>query len=119
MKLTREIDIYQCPVSIKYCFMPLGWLEPNTVKITDYVRVWHGEIELDDAPEELVEMDIQKAICEKCFCRFQNGQDKTFFGRSISISDIISVKKDNTVSYYYCDSIGWKLIKTQDSGMAV
>ena len=113
MKLTREVDIFQCPPSTKYCVMPLDMLEPNTVKITDYVRVWHGEIELD-APEGLVEMVIQKAICEKCFCRFQNGQNKTFFGRSISISDIICVRKNNTVSYYYCDSIGWKLIKTQD-----
>ena len=110
MKLTREVDIYQCPISVKYCFMSLDMLEPNTVKITDYVRVWHGEIELD-APEGLVEMVIQKAICEKCFCRFQNGQNKTFFGRSISISDIIRVKKDNTFSYYYCDSFGWKLIR--------
>ena len=111
MKLTREVGIYQCPVSIECCFISFGWLEPNTVKITDYVRVWHGEIELDDAPEGLVEMDIQKAVCEKCFCHFQDGQDKTFFGRSISISDIICVRKDNTVSYYYCDSIGWKLIR--------
>lgn len=111
MKLTREVDIYQCPISIKYFCLPFGWLKPNTVNKADYVRVWHGEIELDDAPEELVETDIQKAICDKCFCRFQDGQDKTFFGRSISISDIISVKKDNTVSYYYCDSIGWKLIR--------
>lgn len=112
MKITREVDIFQCPVSIKYCFLTFDMLdEPNTVKIADYVRVWHGEIELDDAPEGLVEMDIQKAICEKCFCRFQNGQDKTFFGRSISTSDIIRVKKDNTFSYYYCDSVGWKLIR--------
>lgn len=48
MKLTREVDIFQCPVSIKYCFVTLDMLEPNTVKIADYVRVWHGEIELDD-----------------------------------------------------------------------
>ena len=76
MKLTREIDIYQCPVSIKYCFMPFNRLEPDTVKIADYVRVWHGEIELDDAPEGLVEMDIQKAICQwfiKLFCAFYSG----------------------------------------------
>ena len=111
MKLTREVDIYQCPVCNKYCFLSFRWLEPNTVQMADYVRVWHGEIELDDAPEGLVEMDIQKAICEKCFCRFQNGQDKTFFGRSNTTSDIISVKKDYTVSYYYCDSVGWKLIR--------
>ena len=111
MRLTREVDIYQCPVSTKYWFLSFRRLEPNTVKITDYVRVWHGEIELDDAPEGLVETDIQKAVCEKCFCHFQDGQDKTFFGRSISISDIICVRKDNTVSYYYCDFVGWKLIR--------
>lgn len=111
MKITREVDIFQCPVSIKYCFLSFDMLEPNTVKIADYVRVWHGEIEFDDATEGLVEMDIQKAICEKCFCHFQNGLCKSFFGRSISISDIIRVKKDNTFSYYYCDSVGWKLVK--------
>lgn len=111
MKLTREVDIYQCPISTKYYFLPFRLLEPNMVKMADYVRVWHGEIELDDAPEGLVEMDIQKAICEKCFCHFQNGLCKSFFGRSISISDIIRVKKDNTFSYYYCDSFGWKLIR--------
>ena len=113
MKLAREVDIFQCPVSVKYCFVTLDMLEPDTVKIADYVRVWRGEIELDDAPERLAELSIQKAICEKCFCRFQNGQDETFFGRSLSVSDIIRVKKDNTFSYYYCDSVGWKLVKPQ------
>lgn len=111
MKITREVDIFQCPVSIKYCFLSFDMLEPNTVKIADYVRVWHREIELDNAPEELAETNIQMAVCEKCFCHFQNGEDKTFFGRSISTSDIIRVKKDNTFSYYYCDSVGWKLVK--------
>lgn len=33
MKLTREISIYQCPVSTKYCLMPLNMLEPNTVDV--------------------------------------------------------------------------------------
>lgn len=93
MKLTREIDIYQCPVSTKYCFLSFRRLEPNTVKITDYVRVWHGEIELDDAPEGLVEMDIQKAICEKCFCRFQNGQDKTFLEEVLQLLTLSVLKR--------------------------
>ena len=110
MKLTRVVDIFQCPPSTKYCFLPLDMLEPNTVKIADYVRVWHGEIELD-IPNDIQEGNIHLAICEKCFCHFQNGEDETFFGRSISTSDIICVKKDNTFSYYYCDSVGWKLVK--------
>ena len=116
MKVTYEVDIFQCPSSTKYCFMPLDMLEPNTVKITDYVRVWHGEVELDDVPEELTETKIHKAVCEKCFCRFQDGQDKTFFGRSLTTSDIIRIRKDNTFNYYYCDFVGWKLIKTKTVG---
>ena len=111
MKITREVDIYQCPVSIKYCFLSFDILEPNTVKIADYVRVWHGEIELDGVPEGVAEIKIHKAVCDKCFSHFQDGQDETFFGRSISVSDIIRVKKDNTFSYYYCNSFSWKLIK--------
>ncbi len=59
MKLTREVDIFQCPPSTKYCFVPFGALELNTVKITDYVRVWHGEIELDKVPEGVEEIKIQ------------------------------------------------------------
>ena len=93
MKLTREVDIYQCPVSTKYCFLSFRWLEPNTVQMADYVRVWHGEIELDDAPEGLVEMDIQKAICEKCFCRFQNGQDKTFLEEVLQLLTLSVLKR--------------------------
>ena len=46
MKLTREVDIYQCPVSIKYFCLPFGWLKPNTVNKADYVRVWHGKLNL-------------------------------------------------------------------------
>ena len=91
-------------------------LEPNTVKITDYVRVWHGEVELYGVPDGAPEENNQKAICEKCFYRFQDGKDKTFFGRSITTSDIIRVRKDNTFHYYYCDFVGWKLIKTQGIG---
>lgn len=116
MKITREVDIFQCPPSTKYCFMPLDMAKPENVKITDYVRVWHGEIKLDGGPEGVPEEDIQKVVCEKCFRHFQDGEDKTFFGRSLSTSDIIRVKKDNTFHYYYCDFIGWKLIKTQTVG---
>lgn len=116
MNLTREVDIFQCPPSTKYCFMPFDMLEPNTVKITDYVRVWHGEIELDGVPEGVEEIKIQKAVCDKCFSHFQDGQDKTFFGRSLSTSDIVRVRKDNIFHYYYCDFFGWKLIKTLGIG---
>lgn len=116
MKITREVDIFQCPPSIKYCFMPLDMVKAEDIKITDYVRVWHGEIELDGVPDGAPEENIQKAICEKCFCHFQDGQDKTFFGRSLSTSDIIRVRKDNTFHYYYCDFVGWKWIKTQGIG---
>lgn len=116
MKITREVDIFQCPPSTKYCFMPFDALEPNTVKITDYVRVWHGEIELDGVPEGVEEIKIQKAVCDKCFSHFQDGQDKTFFGRSLSTSDIVRVRKDNIFHYYYCDFFGWKWIKTQGIG---
>lgn len=111
MKLIREVDIFQCPVSIKYCFMPLEMVE-SLVELTDYVRVWHGTIEIEvpvDANEEVV----QEAICESCFNRFQDGRDKTFFGRSLSTSDIVRVKNMATYCCYYCDSIGWKLIKKQ------
>lgn len=111
MKLTREVDIFQCPVSTKYCFCPI-WMAKGEVNIEDYVRVWNGLVEIEsliDADEEV----IQQAICEKCFDRFQEGRDKTFFGRSLTTSDTICVTNGNVLRYFYCDTVGWKLIKIQ------
>lgn len=112
MKVTREVHIFQCPVSIGYCFMPLSMVE-SLVDLTDYVRVWHGLIELE-IPEGANEETIRQAVCEKCFDRFQDGRDKTFFGRSLTTSDIVCIANEKVIRYYYCDTIGWKLIKTQN-----
>ena len=109
MKVTREVDIFQCPVSTKYCFMPF---DKVGIDLKDYLRVWHGSIEIE-APVDANEEVIQQAICESCFDRFQDGRDKTFFGRSLSTSDIVRVANGKVLRYFYCDFIGWTLIKTQ------
>lgn len=115
MKVTREVDIFQCPVSTKYCFRPLRTVKDGIagININDYVRVWNGIVKLNIS-EQAPETNVQQAICEYCFDRFQDGRDKTFFGRSLSVSDIVDVKISGVHHYYYCDTIGFKLIDIQN-----
>ena len=34
MKLTREVDIFQCPPSTKYCFMPLDMVKLEKITLS-------------------------------------------------------------------------------------
>ena len=54
-------------------------------------------------------MQLAIAICVKNFYYiFNDDRPVDFTGHSLSISDIIALKQDGVVSYYYCDSIGFK-----------
>ncbi len=43
---------------------------------------------------------------EALFSKFNLEHPNDFYGRSMSVSDIVQIEDD----YYYCDSIGWKNI---------
>jgi len=45
---------------------------------------------------------------EKLFEKFNMDRPPDFGGHSLSVSDIVAIKQGGQVSYYYCDSIGFK-----------
>ena len=57
---------------------------------------------------DLVPDDDRTRILENFYYIFNDDRPVDFTGHSLSISDILALKQDGVVSYYYCDSIGFK-----------
>lgn len=54
----------------------------------------------------------QKNILENLFAEFNLNHPKDFPGHSLSVSDVVALKKEDKDYWYwyYCDSFGWKEI---------
>ena len=99
--MIREYAIYQCPVSVDYCFRSFDEAK-ETWSIHDYVRVYAGEIESETINE----------VLEKLFIKFNLDHPADYHGRSLSVSDVVWIGKVNEDGmrkgqFYYCDRFGW------------
>ena len=47
-------------------------------------------------------------ICESLFVKFNTDRPENFKGHSLSVSDVIALKMQEDVKYYYVDSFGFK-----------
>jgi hypothetical protein len=47
---------------------------------------------------------------EDIFYIFNMEQPADYRGHSLSVSDVVAIKEDGQVTYYYCDCIGFKMI---------
>lgn len=45
---------------------------------------------------------------EGLFYQFNEDRPKHFTGHSLSVSDIVALKQNGVVSYYYCDTVGFR-----------
>ena len=55
-------------------------------------------------------------ILDNLFMRFNVERPEDFTGHSLSVSDVIALKRQNEVKYYYVDSVGFKELPGFDSG---
>ena len=55
-------------------------------------------------------------ICESLFVKFNTDRPEIFNGHSLSVSDVIALKMQEDVKYYYVDSFGFKELPGFDSG---
>lgn len=83
-----------------YGFMDYDWACKHGFKLSDYEKVYEGEIDAS--------LTCQ-ATAERLFEKFNIARPDDFKGHSLSVSDIV-VLGDNKVKLY-CDSIGFTLIK--------
>lgn len=93
-----EFKIFQLKNTRKteYGFMWWKFAKEHGFKMDDYEEVYSGERE------------YRRNFLDILFEEFNINRPEDFHGHSLSTSDIISVKKDNTWHYYYCDSFDWE-----------
>ena len=58
----------------------------------------------------------KKGILEKVFEQFNIRRLSDFFGHSLSVSDIVAIKRGPEVTYHYCDSFGFKQLEDFQRG---
>ena len=93
MKNTYGYMIKQAPVSMDYCFMSFDFAMKHNWKLSDYVTVYAGKVDAENINEAL----------EKLWDIFNVNRPETYFGRSLSVSDVVYLD----CKPYYCDSFGW------------
>ena len=78
-------------------FMPLDFVEKKGYSVSreNYDLVYTAAMPQPLTPEDL-------------FVKYNADAPADFSGHSLSVSDIVAIKRDGQVSYYYCDSVGFK-----------
>ena len=69
----------------------------------DSLSVQHGNYDLCYTAPATEPMDL-----DKLYEKFNLDRPGDFGGRSLSVSDIVAIKQNGHVSYYYCDSFGFQ-----------
>ena len=96
-----KYEIYQIEDTRKTKDSFVGWCDPvaRDFNFGDYYKVYEGDLP-------------QKNILEELFRIFNVDHPADFRGHSLSVSDIVALKKDGNDYWYwyYCDSFGWKEI---------
>ena len=104
-KLTpiRKIKLFQIKdISTPYTFR--GYDEAvSQLNLSDYKEVY-SDI------EHRGEIDSISDVLEGIYRTFNCDIPEDYEGRSMSVSDVVSVTTDGVTEYYYCDHIGFKLI---------
>ena len=84
-------------------FEGLEWLKSigRKVERENYDLIYTAPLSGKDAPE---------AVAEQLFYRFNNEHPKDYHSPSMSVSDIVAIRKDGALSCHYCDSFGFQQI---------
>ena len=92
-----EYKIYQLKNTRDTFYGFMGWdvAERNGFNINDYKEVYRGTGEY---------------TLDKLFEKFNLNHPADYKGHSLSVSDVVALKKDNEWVWYYCDSLGWQNI---------
>lgn len=103
---TEHYKIYQLPAGEKYHgirFMSRETLENEGVQLSqqDYEMVYEGEVS---------EFDVSsvESKLEGIFEKFNISQPKNYKGRSVSVSDVITITNGSDETAYYVDTFGFK-----------
>lgn len=95
-----KYEIWQLPVSHKNCFRGSQIFEIEPIKIVDYVLVYQGNIDSNNLEDIFELLNIN--------------HPNDYHARSLSVSDIICLEKENSRDWFYVDSFGFKELAEND-----
>lgn len=93
--------IFQCPVTIPYCFMPYDETEFSPA---DYIPVYEGEIS----------GDVNSRTLEALYEALNIHHPNDYHARSLSVSDVIVFDIAGNRKAYYVEPIGFKKNRFSD-----
>ena len=98
-----QYHIYQTDADYRF----LWWeVVKDKFTIDDYHKVYS---------EELIDT-IKYGNETTLFETFNVNRPEDYKARSLSVSDVVEIRRKDTVRYYYCDNMGWKLIWSEQIG---
>ncbi len=85
-------------------FMSYDWLIDHDMKPehNDYEAVYYEKIS-----DCFINQTAADELLEQIYMRFNMGRPKDFTGWSVSVSDVIAIKRRGGIKYYYTDSVGF------------
>ncbi len=91
-------------------FMSYDFIESqgNSPEINFYELMYAGPI--------YTTADNAHVICENLYMKFNIDRPEDFRGHSLSVSDVIALKRQGEVNYYFVDSFGFKELPGFNSG---
>ena len=95
-----SFDIFQMDDSAYlFCSYENAIKSGNKLVISDYKNIYSGTINKEGRSIE--------QILEEIYTIFNIAHPKDYKGRSLSVSDVVAIRYDAEVSYYYVDSFGF------------
>ena len=88
----------------------------------DFIEKMHGEAPQMDLYDVMYAGTLNTAstdpaiICENLYTKFNIDRTEDFRGHSLSVSDVVSMKQQGIVNYYFVDSFGFMELPGFDSG---
>ena len=94
----------------KMSFMSYDFIESqgNNPEINFYELIYTGPI--------YTTADNPNVICENLYMKFNIDRPEDFRGHSLSVSDVIALKRQGEINYYFVDSFGFKELPGFNSG---
>ena len=88
----------------------------------DFIEKMHGEAPQIDLYDVMYVGALHTAstdpnvICENLYTKFNIDRPEDFRGHSLSVSDVVALKQQGIVNYYFVDSFGFKELPEFNSG---
>lgn len=94
------VRMYQLPVENERCF--LSYNEETKPNIDDYDLIYEMSV-----PKEIVDKN-KDAFLEKLYFQFNTKHPSDYKGRSLSVSDVVTISDENESKAYFVNSFGYK-----------